>query len=79
MPLVVDTANFNNIFERVIYADCVVLPMSNNITILDDTTYVFIAGKPSIGILRGLHSAFSENEDYGKEILKPIVFFGGRR
>ena len=43
-------------FERVIYLNCVVLAMSNNIKILDDRRYVFREDKPSIGILRGLNS-----------------------
>ncbi len=49
-------SNIKKIFERVIYIHCVVLAMSSNINILDDTKHVIIADKPSFEVVRGLFS-----------------------
>ena len=49
---------FKKLFKRVIYVNCIVLGMSNNITILDDAKHVIIVDNPSIDIIRGLRSKF---------------------
>lgn len=49
-------SKIKKIFERVIYINCVLLAMSNNINVLDDTKHVIIADKPSIDVVRGLPS-----------------------
>lgn len=49
-------SNIEETFERVKYINCVVLAMSNNINIIDDTKRVFIVDKPSIDATRSLAS-----------------------
>ncbi|TVP39428.1 hypothetical protein NARC_150022 [Candidatus Nitrosocosmicus arcticus] len=61
IPLLENIANFKNLFERVIYVNCVLLAMSNNINILDNIKkYVILADQPSVGIVRGLPSVTLE-------------------
>ena len=52
--------------------------MTHNINMKDDAKkYVILEDKPSVGIVRG--PACSDLGDFIKEILKIIVFFGGRQ
>ena len=66
-------SKIKKILERVIYVNCIILAMSNNITILDDIKHGTIVDNPLIDILRGLPSMTQDS----KEILKIIVSFGG--
>jgi len=75
IPLLENSANFTNFFERVIHVNCVVLAMSNNINILDDTEkYVILADKPSVGMVRGLPSVTLVISI--KKFSKILFFFG---
>jgi len=56
IPLLEKISKINKLFERIIYANCIILAMPNNITIFDDTKLVIIVDNPLIDVTRGLPS-----------------------
>ena len=65
---------FKKLFRRVIYVNCIVLGMSNNITILDDAKHIIIGDNPSIDIIRGLRFMV---QTFSTKFSKLRSFLGG--
>lgn len=74
IPFLEKKSKIKKIFERVIYIDCIVLGLPNNITILDDAKHVIMADNPLIDIVQ--RSPSMTRKSFNK-ILKIIVSFGG--